>query len=131
MLYGNNFQDGFETDRGRVYLKYGAPSTHVVRENSPSEYPYEIWTYNKIGKYSNKRFVFYNPDLTNGAYRLLHSDVLGELKMLHGRRFYLNEIQIMAILTTLINSTRNRGVLIVVICSDNIKYNESNCYCYS
>ena len=80
VLYGNNFQDGFETDRGRVYLKYGAPSTHVVRENSPSEYPYEIWTYNKIGKYSNKRFIFYNPDLTNGAYRLLHSDVLGELK---------------------------------------------------
>jgi len=80
VLYGNNFQDGFETDRGRVYLKYGAPSTHVVKENSPSEYPYEIWTYNKIGKYSNKRFIFYNPDLTNGAYRLLHSDVLGELK---------------------------------------------------
>ena len=80
VLYGNNFQDGFETDRGRVYLKYGAPSIHVVRENSPSEYPYEIWTYNKIGKYSNRRFIFYNPDLTNGAYRLLHSDVIGELK---------------------------------------------------
>ena len=80
VIYGNNFQDGFETDRGRVYLKYGAPSIHVVKENSPSEYPYEIWTYNKIGKYSNRRFIFYNPDLTNGAYRLLHSDVLGELK---------------------------------------------------
>ena len=80
VIYGNNFQDGFETDRGRVYLKYGAPSTYIVKENSPSEYPYEIWTYNKIGKYSNKRFVFYNPDLTNGAYRLLHSDVLGEIK---------------------------------------------------
>ena len=79
-LYGNNFQDGHETDRGRVYLKYGAPSTHIVKENSPSEYPYEIWTYDKIGKYSNRRFIFYNPDLTNGAYRLLHSDLLGELK---------------------------------------------------
>ena len=80
VIYGNNFQDGFETDSSRVYLKYGAPSMHVVKENSPSEYPYEIWTYNKIGKYSNRRFIFYNPDLTNGAYRLLHSDVLGELK---------------------------------------------------
>jgi GWxTD domain-containing protein len=79
-LYGNNFQDGHETDRGRVYLKYGTPSTHIVKENSPSEYPYEIWTYDKIGKYSNRRFIFYNPDLTNGAYRLLHSDLLGELK---------------------------------------------------
>ena len=78
--YANNFQEGFETDRGRVYLKYGAPSTINARETSPSEYPYEIWIYNKIGAFSNKRFVFYNPDLVNNAYRLLHSDMLGELK---------------------------------------------------
>ena len=79
-IYGNNFQEGFETDRGRVYLKYGAPNQINERESSPSEYPYEIWTYNKIGMYSNRRFVFYNPDLVNNAYRLLHSDMIGELK---------------------------------------------------
>ncbi len=79
-LYRTNYQDGSETDRGRVYLKYGAPSLVVNKETSPSEYPYEIWTYNKIGKFSNKRFIFYNPDLVNNAYRLLHSDMLGELK---------------------------------------------------
>lgn len=79
-LYRTNFQDGHETDRGRVYLKYGAPSSIVNKEVSPSEYPYEIWTYNKIGIYSNKRFLFYNPDLVNNAYRLLHSDMLGERK---------------------------------------------------
>jgi GWxTD domain-containing protein len=79
-LYSNNFQEGFETDRGRVYLEYGAPTNIVARETSPTEYPYEIWQYNKIGKFSNKRFVFYNPDLVNNAYRLLHSDMIGELK---------------------------------------------------
>ena len=47
---------------------------------SDSEYPYEIWRYNKIGAFSNKRFVFYNPDLVNKTYRLLHSDMIGELK---------------------------------------------------
>ena len=78
--FGNNFQEGFETDRGRVYLKYGSPSSINARETSPTEYPYEIWIYNKIGSFSNKRFVFYNPDLVNNAYRLLHSDMLGELK---------------------------------------------------
>jgi len=78
--YANNFQEGFETDRGRVYLKYGSPSTINARETSPTEYPYEIWIYNKIGAFSNRRFVFYNPDLVNNAYRLLHSDMLGELK---------------------------------------------------
>jgi GWxTD domain-containing protein len=79
-MYHTNYQQGFETDRGRVYLKYGAPNNIVSKETSPSEYPYEIWTYNKIGKFSNRRFVFYNPDLVNNAYRLLHSDMLGELK---------------------------------------------------
>jgi GWxTD domain-containing protein len=68
-LYSNNFQEGFETDRGRVYLQYGAPTNIVERETSPTEYPYEIWQYNKIGNF-----------LVNNAYRLLHSDMLGELK---------------------------------------------------
>ena len=78
--FGNNFQEGFETDRGRVYLQYGAPTNIIPNYNSMSEYPHEIWQYNKIGKFSNKRFIFYNPDLTNNAYRLLHSDMIGELK---------------------------------------------------
>ena len=77
-LYGNNFQDGYETDRGRVYLQYGQPNQIITRETSPSEYPYEIWHYYKIKMYSNKRFVFYNPDLVNKGYRLLHSDMVGE-----------------------------------------------------
>jgi GWxTD domain-containing protein len=78
--YSNNFQEGFETDRGRVFLKYGAPTNIVAKETSPTEYPYEIWQYNKIGVFSNKRFIFYNPDLVNNAYRLLHSDMIGEQK---------------------------------------------------
>lgn len=77
-FYGNNFQDGHETDRGRVYLQYGPPNTITTRENSPTEYPYEIWHYYKIKQFSNKRFVFYNPDLVNNGYRLLHSDLIGE-----------------------------------------------------
>jgi len=77
-LFGNNFMEGFETDRGRVYLQYGPPSNVITRENSATEYPYEIWRYDKIKQFSNKRFVFYNPDLVNNGYRLLHSDLIGE-----------------------------------------------------
>jgi len=77
-LYSTNFQAGYETERGRVYLQYGPPNSIIVRETSPSEYPYEIWHYYKIKIYSNKRFVFYNPDLVNNNYRLLHSDMVGE-----------------------------------------------------
>ena len=79
-IYKNNFQAGFETDRGRVYLQYGPPTNVIQKEVSSTEYPYEIWQYNKIEKFSNKRFIFYNPDLVNNAYRLLHSDMIGELK---------------------------------------------------
>ena len=78
--YANNYMEGFETDRGRVYLKYGQPNSIVVKESSPSEYPYEIWTYDKIGIFSNRRFVFYNPDLVTNNHRLLHSDMVGELR---------------------------------------------------
>lgn len=79
-LYANNFQDGYETDRGRVFLQFGQPSMIIQRETSPNEYPYEIWQYDKIKNFSNRRFIFYNPDLVNNTYRLLHSDMIGELK---------------------------------------------------
>jgi GWxTD domain-containing protein len=79
-LYATNFQDGYETDRGRVYLQYGSPTTIVAKEASSSEYPYEIWQFNKIGRFSNKRFIFYNSDLIGNNYRILHSDMIGEVK---------------------------------------------------
>ena len=80
LYFSNSFQKGYETDRGRVYLQYGPPS-HINRnENSTSEYPYEIWQYNRIGVYNNKRFVFYNPELASNNYKLLHSDMIGEIK---------------------------------------------------
>lgn len=78
--FKTHFQPGFETDRGRVYLQYGAPDRIMDREISASEYPYEMWEYNKIGIYSNKKFIFYNPDLVHNTYKLLHSDMIGELR---------------------------------------------------
>jgi GWxTD domain-containing protein len=78
--YSTAIFKGYESDRGRVYLKYGQPSAIAARETSPSEYPYEIWQYDKIQQFSNKRFVFYNPDLVDNHYQLLHSDMQGELK---------------------------------------------------
>lgn len=79
-LYKTHNVHGFETERGRVYLKYGPPTTIKTKETSPSEYPYEIWQYDKIKNFANKRFVFYNPDVVGNNFRLLHSDMLGEIK---------------------------------------------------
>lgn len=79
-LFATTYQVGFETDRGRVYLEYGMPSSIIEEVSSPSEHPYEIWQYDRIKQYSNRRFVFYNPTNLGNEYRLLHSDMLGEIQ---------------------------------------------------
>ncbi len=72
---------GHETDRGRVYLMYGPPNARAESKNEPSSYPYEIWHYYSTkDNQTNKRFVFYNPDLVTNDYTLLHSDAMGEIQ---------------------------------------------------
>lgn len=79
-LFKTRIKHGYETDRGRVYLQYGPPNVRTERPTEPSAYPYEIWHYYKIGHFSNKRFVFWNQDLSSNDYELLHSELFGEIK---------------------------------------------------
>ncbi len=79
-LFGTQIKAGFETDRGRIYLKYGAPNSVIDRPNEPSAYPYQIWHYYRIGQRSNIMFVFYNPDLITNDYPMLHSELPGEIQ---------------------------------------------------
>ncbi len=79
-MFGTTVKNGYETDRGRIYLKYGPPNNVSDRPNEPSAYPYQIWHYYKIGKFNNKRFIFYSPDLVTNDYMLLHSDLQGEIQ---------------------------------------------------
>jgi GWxTD domain-containing protein len=76
--FSTHVKKGYETDRGRVYLQYGKPNNHVKVTSEPNAYPYEIWHYYHIGNLNNKRFVFYNRDLSTNDYELLHSDMTGE-----------------------------------------------------
>lgn len=78
-LYRSQIKKGYESDRGRVYLQYGAPNNVIQSTQEPSAYPYEIWHYYVLGNQRDKRFVFYNPELVGKDYVLLHSDVLGEI----------------------------------------------------
>lgn len=81
VTFKSGFGYGFETDRGYVYLKYGPPSDMIREENDPVAPPYEIWSYNYVERtrQNNARFIFYNPSLATGDFRLLHSTVRGEL----------------------------------------------------
>jgi len=77
--YSSQIKKGYETDRGRVYLKYGTPSGITTSNHEPSSYPYEIWQYFEVNGETNRHFIFYNPDIAGEDYQLLHSDVRGEL----------------------------------------------------
>ncbi|HET6244058.1 MAG: GWxTD domain-containing protein [Bacteroidetes bacterium] len=89
--FGSKLKKGYSTDRGRVFLQYGAPNTISQQYNEPSAYPYEVWHYYHIEKFNNRKFVFYNPDLGTNDFPLLHSDLFGEINnprwqlMLHKR----------------------------------------------
>jgi GWxTD domain-containing protein len=92
--FGTPTMKGYETDRGRVYLQYGAPDQRVIVNNEPSSYPYEIWQYYTIrpNKFmlnssepgnttqTNKKFVFADLDLVTNRYPLIHSDARGETR---------------------------------------------------
>ncbi|MBR6092949.1 MAG: GWxTD domain-containing protein [Bacteroidales bacterium] len=70
---------GYDTDRGIVFLKYGAPDRIVQSYNEPGAYPYEIWHYYTLGSQRNKKFVFMTLDLATNDFQLIHSDAIGEI----------------------------------------------------
>jgi GWxTD domain-containing protein len=78
---------GYATDRGRVYLQYGAPNLRTRSDLNPASYPYEIWEYYKLqdGQVDVK-FVFYEPTLSTNNYELLHSTAKGEI---HNRQWQI------------------------------------------
>jgi GWxTD domain-containing protein len=78
--YKTQISKGYETDRGRVYLKYGPPNIISESYNEPSSYPYEIWHYYELAdNQRNKKFVFYSTDMLTNSFKLLHSDAIGEI----------------------------------------------------
>lgn len=77
--YSTPVKRGYNTDRGRVYLKYGPPDQVVEVYSEPGAYPYEIWHYYTLGRQRNKRFVFATKDMVTNDFALIHSDAIGEL----------------------------------------------------
>ncbi len=93
---GKKGKKGYDTDMGRVFLKYGPPNTITDRPydaggsgmtinnggtSTPSAgaVPYQIWHYYTLNNQRNKKFVFANPHLAAYDYVLIHSNVPGEI----------------------------------------------------
>ncbi len=79
--FKSGFRFGFETDRGRTYMKYGRPDDLIHVEDDPSAPPYEVWVYYTFPKtkQQNVKFLFYNPTLAGEDFILLHSNARGEI----------------------------------------------------
>lgn len=79
--FNSGFRRGFETDRGRTFMRYGMPGDLIRVEDDPSAPPYEIWVYYDFPKTKQKnvKFLFYNPTLAGEDFMLLHSNARGEI----------------------------------------------------
>jgi GWxTD domain-containing protein len=79
--FHSGFRYGFETDRGRVYMRYGRPDDLISVSDDPAAPPYEIWVYYNFPKTKqrNVKFLFYNPSLAGDDYITLHSTARGEI----------------------------------------------------
>lgn len=77
-LFSTFINHGFETDRGRVFLQYGAPNSISKDYHDPSAYPYEIWHYYTLNQQRNRKFIFYSTSISSNEFFLLHSDAIGE-----------------------------------------------------
>jgi GWxTD domain-containing protein len=77
--YKTKTKKGYQSDRGKVYLKYGPPNQITESYSEPGAYPYEIWHYYTLNEQRNKKFVFYSRDMVTNDFVLIHSDAIGEL----------------------------------------------------
>jgi GWxTD domain-containing protein len=70
-------REGFRTDRGRVYVVYGAPDDVERHPNEVDSKPYEIWSFHNIQ--GGVIFVFVQRN-QGGDYDLVHSTHRNELQ---------------------------------------------------
>ncbi len=83
-LYTAHGKPGYETERGFMYLRYGAPSEVITSVNESGALPYEIWQYNNLkemgGKdIANAVILYYKTSQSDIDYRVLHTNIGGEL----------------------------------------------------
>jgi len=77
------FKQGYYTDRGRIYIKYGQPDIVETYQFEIGYKPYEIWEYYSYGGY---RFVF--SDLGgDGEFWLVYSSTPRESSLPNWKKY--------------------------------------------
>ena len=78
-FFGGHGKRGSDTDKGRVYIKYGPPDDLQYGTSASGQKPYEIWTLEKKGR---NEFVF-RDQRGLGVFELVHSTYPGEVHNPH------------------------------------------------
>jgi GWxTD domain-containing protein len=71
--------DGWNSDRGRIYITYGPPDQKDRSPSSISQKPYERWTYDRLAGQSGGNICVFIDETGYGNYRLVHSTIRGEI----------------------------------------------------
>lgn len=78
--YTSRSMEGWETDRGRILVKYGLPTNIEPHLFDRGVRPYEIWEYNNIPGEGQAQFIFADRN-GFGEFELIHSTVAGERRL--------------------------------------------------
>lgn len=72
---------GWRSDQGRIWIKYGQPDDIIPHpDEGQGAIPWVEWVYNQMGDVGQARFIFADTSGGFGSYRLLHSNVPGEMQ---------------------------------------------------
>ena len=72
--------EGFKSDRGRTYIKYGPPANVERNTFDKDLIPHEVWQYENIPGEGAALFVFADR-YTSNRFDLIHSTVRGEISL--------------------------------------------------
>lgn len=91
-LFTAHGKAGYETERGFMYLRYGAPSEIITSVNESGSLPYEIWQYNNLQEkggrtVANAVILFYKQTQMDYDFKVLHTTIAGELHNAAWRSF--------------------------------------------
>ena len=75
-LYAYSNRDGWQSDRGRIYVMYGEPDRILKKPHNPHDIPYEVWYYYNLE--GGVRFLF-GDETGFGDYLLMNSNKRGEM----------------------------------------------------
>ena len=73
---GRSAVPGWKTDRGRIYVRNGAPDEKLERIQAGSSPPYEVWRFRR-GK--DRYYIFADRSNGVGIYELIHSNDVKEV----------------------------------------------------